>query len=746
MEDLTFPYEVKSVDDELAKELMEHYTGEKTGFVRVGPKGYFFPQKYREQASDIYNLTIRNDDIFVVTYPRSGTTWTQELVWLLQNNLDFETAKNITLSTRFPFLEYSILIHPETLRTMQEQNRDSPENQEIIDALNFPSAARFSSTPSPRFMKTHLPLSLLPPSLLDKGKVIYVARDPRDAAVSHYHLCKLFPICGAPDDFKTYWNYFLRGLRKVGGWRQYFDDEMMEQADRWITDNLSNTDLRYPSWDLPNVPAPNIQKLDETPAHIHYIRPLQGREKTGFVRVGPKGYFFPQKYREQASDLYNLTIRNDDIFVVTYPRSGKVIYVARDPRDAAVSHYHLCKLFTICGVPDDFKTFWNYFLRGLHGYSPILEHTKEAWAQRGHPNLLFLFYEELSEDLPSAVRKVAKFLRKTLTEYQVKSLCEHLNFNNFKNNASFDDGALVKLNFVKKGEAPFIRRGKVGGWRQYFDDEMMDQADRWITDNLFNTDLRYPSWDLPNVPSLNIQKLDETPARVKQNHVQVGPSKYYYPDIYRELGPKYYNFAIRPNDVFLISHPRSEKSRIEQIQEEETREHISSIIETVFEDLSLSTSQRFIKTHLPFSLLPPDLPETAKVVYIARDPRDVFVSLHHILIHRFYFDRPDELWNLYRRGLIPWGPIFPHIKEGWAARHHPNVYFIFYEDVVTDLPGSLRRMANFFGKTFTNEQIEKLAEHLRFDNFKDNDSVNQQKTMTELGVCNEQSRFIRKGW
>ncbi|XP_050663857.1 sulfotransferase 1E1-like isoform X5 [Leptidea sinapis] len=361
MEDLTFPYEVKSVDDELAKELMEHYTGEKTGFVRVGPKGYFFPQKYREQASDIYNLTIRNDDIFVVTYPRSGTTWTQELVWLVQNNLDFETSKNIPLSSRFPFLEYSILIHPEMLRTMQEQNRDSPENQEIIDALNFPSAARFSSTPSPRFIKTHLPLSLLPPSLLDKGKVIYVARDPRDAAVSHYHLCKLF---------------------------------------------------------------------------------------------------------------------------------------------------------TICGVPDDFKTFWNYFLRGLHGYSPILEHTKEAWAQRGHPNLLFLFYEELSEDLPSAVRKVAKFLRKTLTEDQVKSLCEHLNFNNFKKNASFDDGALVKLNFVKKGEAPFIRRGKVGGWRQYFDDEMMDQADRWITDNLFNTDLRYPSWDLPNVPSLNIQKLDETPARI----------------------------------------------------------------------------------------------------------------------------------------------------------------------------------------------------------------------------------------
>ena len=39
---------------------------------------------------------------------------------------------------------------------------------------------------------------------------------------------------------------FLFFSGKAGGWHEYFDEEMTLQADRWIEDNLKDTDLRFP--------------------------------------------------------------------------------------------------------------------------------------------------------------------------------------------------------------------------------------------------------------------------------------------------------------------------------------------------------------------------------------------------------------------------------------------------------------------------------------------------------------------
>jgi hypothetical protein len=40
-----------------------------------------------------------------VSISLTGTTWTQEMVWLIANDLDFEKAKKTPLNDRVPFFE-----------------------------------------------------------------------------------------------------------------------------------------------------------------------------------------------------------------------------------------------------------------------------------------------------------------------------------------------------------------------------------------------------------------------------------------------------------------------------------------------------------------------------------------------------------------------------------------------------------------------------------------------------------------
>ncbi|XP_050345432.1 sulfotransferase 1B1-like [Nymphalis io] len=334
-----YPLEIRDVEPDVAEMLMKYFTGEHTGFVRVGPKGYFLPHSFRKEALNIYNMDIRPTDVFVTSYPRSGTTWTQELVWMVANDLDYEKSNKIPLTERYPFLEFSVYVHPIMKKRFHDENCNSEHKLKLLEYVSQPATEQLAISPSPRFVKTHLPLSLLPPSLLDTAKVIYVARDPRDVAVSFFHLNK--------------------SMRTQG-----------------------------------------------------YI--------------------------------------------------------------------------------GDFKTYWQFFIKDLHHWTPYFEHVKESWEKRHHPNMMFLFYEELSKDLRAAVERVSKFFGKQFTEQQIDQLCDHLSIENFKVNKSVNYDVMRELGILIPGQATFIRNGKSGGWRDYFDDEMRAEAEKWIADNLRDTDFRFP--------------------------------------------------------------------------------------------------------------------------------------------------------------------------------------------------------------------------------------------------------------
>ncbi|XP_045592359.2 sulfotransferase 1A1 [Procambarus clarkii] len=111
---------------------------------------------------------------------------------------------------------------------------------------------------------------------------------------------------------------------------------------------------------------------------------------------------------------------------------------------------------------------------------------------------------------------------------------------------------------------------------------------------------------------------------------------------------------------------------------------------------------RVIKTHLPFSLLPPDLLHTAKVVYMARNPKDVVVSLFHhfcnLQLHD-YTGTFDTFIKHFMNDDLLYSPYWPHIKMAWKNKDHPNMHFLFYEDLKTDVMKELRTLNNSWAPT-----------------------------------------------
>jgi hypothetical protein len=109
---------------------------------------------------------------------------------------------------------------------------------------------------------------------------------------------------------------------------------------------------------------------------------------------------------------------------------------------------------------------------------------------------------------------------------------------------------------------------------------------------------------------------------------------------------------------------------------------------------STPTGLRVIKTHLEFD----DLVYTpnARYIWIARDPKDVFVSSYHFMRSSMLgplMPSVDRWLDLYLSPDTFMGSWAEHLRGGWENRRRPNVLFTTYEEMKADLPGVISRIA-----------------------------------------------------
>ncbi|CAL5406990.1 unnamed protein product [Camellia sinensis] len=164
-------------------------------------------------------------------------------------------------------------------------------------------------------------------------------------------------------------------------------------------------------------------------------------------------------------------------------------------------------------------------------------------------------------------------------------------------------------------------------------------------------------------------------------------------------------------------------------------------------------SPRVLATHMPHSALPTSIKNSnCRVVYLCRNPLDVFISFRHFAakLSNTAFDPSliEESFDMFCRGVSTYGPFWDHVLEYWkASQERPDkVLFLKYEDMKEDPISHFKVLAKFMGLPFSVEEesqgvIEEALKLCSFNNLKDSEVNKNEKN--RRGHPN--SMYFRKG-
>jgi aryl sulfotransferase len=192
-------------------------------------------------------------------------------------------------------------------------------------------------------------------------------------------------------------------------------------------------------------------------------------------------------------------------------------------------------------------------------------------------------------------------------------------------------------------------------------------------------------------------------------------------------------------------------------------------IEKLKADYEAQDHRRFIKTHTPLDGLP--WRDDATYLFVARDPRDIFMSmLNHMdnsndaageilqqntTVARVELENPPtDIPGLLRAWLTkggldgeddgwPFWSVFNHAKSFWDVRRRPNIHFVHYSDLLADLDGQMRRISDLLGIPVNEEIFPQLVEAARFGTMKG--AADKMAPDVDWGGWKDNKDFFKRG-
>ena len=188
----------------------------------------------------------------------------------------------------------------------------------------------------------------------------------------------------------------------------------------------------------------------------------------------------------------------------------RIVLLVRDPRDVAVSQYFQWKFRMKRGkkylndYPDHGSdvALFDFVMNPLVGVPRIVDYFN-AWmaAISELENVLVIRYEDMRSEPRASLAKILEFTGTPASEAEVLNAVEFAAYDNMKKMEEDKHfraaGSRVRAGDDSNPDSFKVRKAKVGGYRDYFDDEQCATLDKLIA--TLDPRLRYqPGLDAPN--------------------------------------------------------------------------------------------------------------------------------------------------------------------------------------------------------------------------------------------------------
>ncbi|XP_041651539.1 cytosolic sulfotransferase 3-like [Cheilinus undulatus] len=149
-----------------------------------------------------------------------------------------------------------------------------------------------------------------------------------------------------------------------------------------------------------------------------------------------------------------------------WEQNSKIIYVARNAKDNMVSYFHFDRMNQAQPEAGDWGSYFHRFMEGKMAWGSWYDHVNGWWRKKQtYSNLHYMFFEDMVEDTGREIDKLCSFLGLSPSVEEKERVTGKVHFDNVKKNSMVNYST---LDVMDAKISPFMRKGKVGDWKNHF--------------------------------------------------------------------------------------------------------------------------------------------------------------------------------------------------------------------------------------------------------------------------------------